>query len=217
MAHRALVLDESSGSVIDTPTGEQWGIFENANPLGDRSWRAKRGWPKRTVVWSGTPADELFAIDPRTWGPAALAQFNALCDELTPALEAVGAHVLFRTHARHVLCDAQRCLNFARAREGGPLGFVLDPALLMEPSMMEKAGDHLRRMVGALGPFASAVLVSDVEGAGEDEVRPAPAGAGVWGAELLGEVVREGVPESTPLITAGDGADEQLAALGLDR
>lgn len=221
---------------------EPWAVVSGANPMaqeadGGGSRGAVADLPSpgtvvgeasapRRVLWSGTLAEELFERDPRTWGPRGLEEFRRLCDRLGPEMDRTGGRILFRPHARHVLCDVQRCRVFLSEWSGGPFGLLLDPAALLEPAMLSTAQDHLERAFQALAGAADGVLVTGVErvadagAAADDEtnrspLRPVPVHQGVLEVGLLGRLIRAHVRHETPLVLLDREIGAQLAALGM--
>lgn len=180
------------------------------NPLADHVLPS--GPPDDTqgiICWSGTLADTLLQRDPRTWGPAGFEALHAAMRGLEFAAIRHGFRVLFRTHARHVLGDPQRCLKFLSDLGGRPFGIALDPASMFEASMLPHAEDHLRRMFESLGPRCSAVILANVAAPGplpDDSLDDAaltltPLAAGVLDPLLMVELTQAHVPPSIPVLT----------------
>lgn len=120
----------------------------------------------RLIAWSGSLADEPGERDPRTWGPAGLAALREALARLREPLVRANARLLLRPHARHVLCDPQRCVTLLNEWEksGDPFALALDPAAMIEESMHEHAEDHARRAIEAVAGRAEIVILS---GSGE--------------------------------------------------
>jgi len=176
------------------------------------------------IVWSGTLSDEgRFARDVRTWMPPGVQAFDAMLERLTTELRERNQRLLFRPHARHVLCDPQRCLTFLRDKvdaQGLPFGLALDAAAMLEANMLEKAEDHAARAFEALGEHAAVVIVANAEPPADPDDPDAlptitPAHRGVLPAWFLRDMIERHVPEPAPLILLPDDADEQKTALGL--
>jgi hypothetical protein len=184
--------------------GAPWAVVHPGNVLaGDWGGFAggSRGSP--VIAWSGTPADSLFESDPRAFGPLAWERFGHVCDRIA----AGHGRVIFRPHARHVLCDVQRVAKFQADRP--VLGVALDAASLMEPSMVPKVVDHFRRAFETLGPLADVIWLSGVDEAG----RAVPLGEGVLAAEMIVRLWREHCSMETPVVLIGDRVDGQVALL----
>lgn len=178
------------------------------NPLGTRvvAWS---GWlgpePARLDGLAQTPTPR----DPRTWGPAGWSGLQAAVDRVIGAWMGAGT-LLLRPHARHALSDAQRCLTLLRQREGQPIGLVLDPASMLEPSMLPHAEDHLTRMLGALGdhPMVAAVVVANVRTIDGDDgsaLAAAPLDEGLVPRGLVERLTAKLVRAEIPrVVLAGD-------------
>jgi len=184
------------------------------------------------IAWSGSlaegGAESLFARDPATWMPAGLDAFRAALETLEPHLNGVGARLLFRPHARHVLADPQRCLTHLRKwrAAGAPFGLLLDPGAMLEADMLPAAADHLHRAFDALAPLADAILLGNVEPpidstpASDDSdapppLRQTPLHRGVLDPGLLIALTREFAPTSTPIVLHDAEIDAQRALLGV--
>ena len=169
--------------------------------------------PGATIIaWSGTmsdPRDDPFAPDPAAWLPASMPALLARLESLEPLLVAQRVRLLIRSHARHILSDAPRCGVLLRApwRSTHPhIGLALDPAAMVEPSMVPTALDHIRRSLEALAHRASIVILTNF-------IAPDPA---VPDAALHPARLAEGVipaPELNALATALIPADCPLAVL----
>ncbi len=116
----------------------------------------------RLIAWSGSLADDPSERDPRTWGPAGLAALREALARLREPLTRAGARLLLRPHARHILCDPQRCVTMLNEWEisGDPFALALDPAAMIEESMLDHAEDHIRRAAEALAGRAALVVIS---------------------------------------------------------
>lgn len=163
--------------------------------------------PGLLMAWSGGLGDGPFDRSPRTWmtpGREALAE---ACDRVTPLLEGAGRRLLVRTHCRHVLSDAPACAAFAKARAGGPLGVALDPASMLEASMLRGVEDHLERLFALAAPHSEAVVAMQVAPpTGDDpDALPEPARAGAFDAARYGELLRAR-PERLTIVAGPDPA-----------
>jgi hypothetical protein len=144
------------GTFVRTADGGLWGEYTPINPVqGDALEQTEAG--VRRIVHSGTPADGLFDTHPLSWGAPAQDAFYAWCERAT----ASGAELWIRTHARHVLCDATRCVTFAEwiAEKALPISILLEPESLFEGEMAADLEDHVERMFRLAGPAIAGVLV----------------------------------------------------------
>lgn len=120
----------------------------------------------RWIIWSGWLGGSKFERDPRTWGPRGLAAWRGWMDRASADLAGSRTRLLVRPHARHAMCDVQRCASWlSELDKAGPgrrelFGLALEPAALLEPEMLPQAEDHLRRAIETLGPKAEVILVS---------------------------------------------------------
>ena len=189
---------DGTGVVTSDSTGEVYAHALGGNPLsGDWPERPRfeqlirSGDPTRVVVWSGSNAEPLFAPDPTSWMSTARDRFERFIDD---ALESMSdrAELLVRTHARHVLSDIPTVRTFAANREDAPVGVLLDPASMLERSMLDCADDHLERIAHGALPSADAVLVAGLERAetlgGETEL--CEIGTGVLDTRALDRFTR---------------------------
>jgi hypothetical protein len=180
-------------------------FIDDGNPLDD-GWRLPASDAPIIVAWSGTLHAELFAREPRNWMGAGGTQFAGRCDVLAEELAAANRTLAWRPHARHVLSDHPSVLAFMKTR-GAPFGLALDPAALFEPSMLDTAEDHLERIMAALGPRASVVLLGDVDVDVDGETCTAvPLGRGRLPREVMLGLLERFVREGTPVV-GGGGAD----------
>jgi len=146
--------------------------------------------------------------------PAGRAALDAYLDAAEPALRANGSRLLLRTHARHVISDAQAALGLLEAREGAPIGIALDPASCLEASMLRDLEDHLTRFLVLAGQAAEVIVLGSVEqpasGESEEVLTPAPLGEGIVDARLLGSLVREHAREDAVVAVVGGDPEGQL-------
>lgn len=179
----------------------------------------------RLIAWSGTLAEgAMFDRDVRTWMPAGLEAFRSMCDAVRPFLDAAGVRLLFRSHARHVLCDPHRCATLLREWRdiGAPFALALDAAAMLEQSMLTDAEDHLERAFGALAPLADAVILANAgpdgaaQPADQDAAPPlltAPLHRGVIDPALLLKPWRRHTPPTTPTILLDEDVQAQRRLL----
>lgn len=167
----------------------------------------------RVLAWSGWFAEPLapghWPRDPQTWTKPGQAALDAALDTLLPEFSATRP-LLLRPHARHVLSDAPRSLNLLRARTDQPLQLVLDPAAMLEPSMLIHAEDHYRRVLGALAdhPAVAALIVTGAREIAHDDgpaIIPTRLADSQIPAALIARLVREIVPPTLPrIVLPGD-------------
>lgn len=146
---------EEGGGVVRDPAGAAMAWMWRGNAAveaipaaGDLPLVCWSGW-----TGDGRPGEGWFERTASAWLPAAAAERERVVGGL------VEAGAIIRPHARHLVSDIPACLNLLRKHEGVRL--LLEPAALLEPSMMETAGDHIERMLTALGGSAWGVLLSD--------------------------------------------------------
>lgn len=115
----------------------------------------------RLIAWSGSLADDPSERDPRTWGPAGLASLRGALARWREPLIRANWRLLLRPHARHILCDPQRCVTMLNEWEksGEPFALALDPAAMIEESMQSNADDHARRACEALASRSAIIVV----------------------------------------------------------
>jgi hypothetical protein len=176
-------------------------------------------WGERVIIWSGTLADDWTFRHPTTWGPAGLERLRAAVATVGSEAARGGFEVLLRPHARHVLCDVQRCVRLLHEWREWPMGLALDAAALMEPSMLGEAEDHFRRAYETLGPLARAVFVANVAAPGDEDgpVRAVPLGEGAVGSERIVELLERNVGRDIPRIVLGEVDARRIAAPGPGR
>lgn len=207
--------------------------FLHINPLADPAHLASalaEPGAGPVCVWSGTLADPeegLFARDPRTWMPAGLDALDGTVRGVLDKADATGDHgrpaLLLRPHARHVLCDPQRCLTLLDRWADLPVGLALDASAMLEPSMLGAVEDHLARALEALGHHAAAVFLTDLRPADPDEADagfvPVPLGAGELAPILdrYAELVDAHAPADAPVVLLGPDPEGQLARLRAGR
>lgn len=176
--------------------------FGGFNPLAG----AVPALPAREVApvvacWSGWyPVDALpehgvYPRDFRTWQPKAWDELSAVLDWLAPELAKQGHRLALRPHARHVLSDAQACMNFLQRFDSDSLGVLLDPAATLTADMLELAEDHLVRAWEALAahPRVPAIVLTNVEMvelADRVELRSAPIHKGILDEGMLIDLAR---------------------------
>lgn len=128
---------------VRSATGALWGVCNALNPVHAPELPSLVA-DTRLIVYSGTPADDLFEAHPLSWGEAAQTASRAWCEGAARA----GHQLVLRTHARHVLCDAPRCVAFAAwaAETELSISILLEPESLIEPGMTADLEDHIDRI-----------------------------------------------------------------------
>jgi len=205
--------------------GEPIAAVAPGNPLAIQPGEAAAGLPDAPVViaWSGGLGEDLFSRDPRTWLPPGRAALERWLDAALPEMERRGGRLLIRPHARHVVSDAHAAVSLLDARAGAPLGLALDPAALLEASMLGDLDDHLVRTLALAGPRAEVIVLGSVRHpADPDDESPlaaAPLGEGLIDASRLGalalEHAREGAVFAAVEGGRGGGGPSAEAQLGL--
>lgn len=187
----------------------------DGNPLAP-GWIADALLPApRLLCFSGSLADDAFAVHPPNWMRPGRAALDALVHASAPALEAQGRSLCLRPHARHVLSDAQGCLRFLSDHAGLPVQVALSPADMVTSAMIADLPDHLERLFGALGGRAALVLLQDVGAAGDDDPpNPVPLGHGRLPRDLVLRLIEAHVPAGTPIVLGPGPLEPQLAWLG---
>ncbi len=202
---------------------EVLGCRVSGNPLAEARDGAAttQGWEfdpelpgSRLISWSGTFAEEFDGVDPRNWMAPGKTALDAFCARVRPALERHEWTVCFQPHARHVLSDARSCRDFLARHAGQPFELALSPASMLEASMLDRAEEHLERLISTLGPLASVVMLEDVRasGAGLERV---PLGEGVLPLGVMRELVVEHVSASVPVVLRAESFAQQVEAVGL--
>jgi hypothetical protein len=174
---------------------------------------------RHVVVWSGNSEGVSFERDPRVWMPDVRERFVAMCERIDSELAGTPNRVIVRTHCRHVLSDLPACRWFCEQIRTKSLGLCIDIASMFERSMMDRAEDHLRRLLGEV-TCADLVLVREpLPGGTSDEDRVPEAGAiGSSGIrmDVLRELLETLAERGTRLVVDGDLAEpsDQSAILG---
>jgi len=202
--YRLSVNDDGSGAVHAVEDSAQVvAAIVPDNPLGESWALPARDDVELIVAWSGVPGasnEELFEPNPLTWMPAGRTALDELCARLGPILESRDQRLAFRPHARHVLSDEPSCLQFLTDYEDGPFTLAFEPALLMEPGMLDALDERLPRLFTSLGPRAALVILSDAKlNETGRRVEIVPPGQGVFPMELVDELVERHVPEHVPV------------------
>jgi len=201
--------------------GEPIAAVAPGNPLAIQPGEAAAGLPDAPVViaWSGGLGEDLFSRDPRTWLPPGRAALERWLDAALPVMERRGGRLLVRPHARHVVSDAHTAVSLLDARAGAPLGLALDPAALLEASMLADLDDHMVRTLALAGPRADVIVLRSVRRPaspdGEPPLETAPLGEGLIEPARLGELVQQHARADAVVAAEGEDAAAQLRLAGL--
>ncbi len=217
-AMRYAVLTDDALTSLD---GSQLARVAGFNPLAMEPAAAAAALPEGGLVlgWSGGLGATLFERAFATWMPGGRAALDAYLDCAEQVLRERGGRLLVRTHARHVVSDAQAAVGLLEARDGGTVGVALDPAGCLEASMLADAEDHLVRFFELIGARAEAIVLGSVLQPasldGEEPLAPAPLGGGLLDPALLGRLVREHAREDAVVVVTGEDPEGQLRRAGL--
>lgn len=220
-----LFLASDHAAIVGPGRHERWATILHENPLSIEALESVIGHPvaalpapSRAIIWTGWTGETEFDFDLRSWSKASWEALVSFCDHFEQAKKPAGTRLLLRPHARHVLSDVQRIESFFGARAGGSIGLLLDPASLIEPAMLPRLPDHLRRIIETLGPRAEAIWLAGIESPHTDDhedagpVCRAGLHAGEPGSEWFARALEQWVPPATPLVLEGDPAP-QIAGL----
>jgi len=185
-------------------------VFADSNPLADdpRVLAVEFAGAPRLLL----PTGRIDATDPaeaavRTWSRQSWATLSRFCGEVTKS----GLRLWLLPAAGDVLSDAPRTAAFLAEHPG--LGFVLEPAALLTPGMLDHADDHLDRIAGSLGHHSAcaALFISDAKVSAGSLVR-CQVGHGAIGARRLARFLTACRPD-VPVVLLADAAEEQQSAL----
>lgn len=232
---RVLALESTPSGAPDllrlgaTSESSPWALVWTGDLLGrDGVARAQRAAQaaaamgvRRLVCWSGTLGGNLLDSTPANWTGPGREALRAAVIRLAPALRRLDVALLLRPHARHVASDAPACrlLLDDAAAHALPLRLALEPAALLEPSMLEDAPDHLRRVCDALASEAACVILTNVERCGDGDeagLAPTPITSGLIAPADLCAACRRGlaqIEEPPPLALLDRDLDAQVEAL----
>jgi len=212
----AELTDDALTSLDGSPLARVAGF----NPLAMGPAAAAAALPDGGLVvgWSGGLGETLFERAFATWMPAGRSSLDAYLDAAEPVLRERGGRLLVRTHARHVISDAQAAVGLLDAREGA-VGVAFDPAGCLEASMLADAEDHLVRFFELVGGRAEVIVLGSVlqpaSLESEEPLVPAALGDGLLDPALLGRLVREHAREDAVVAVVGDDPEGQLRRAGL--
>ncbi|HRQ74024.1 MAG TPA: hypothetical protein PLU35_13440 [Phycisphaerales bacterium] len=185
-------------------------VLADANPLTDdpRALAAEcAGEPRLLIPTGQAPAADPAEAAVRTWSRQSWATLSRFCAEVAKS----GLPLWLLPAAGDVLSDAPRTAAFMAEHPG--LGFVLEPAALLTPAMLDHADDHLHRFAHSLGhhPACAAIFISDAKVSAGSLVR-CPVGRGAISARCLAVFVAA-CRADLPVVLLADAAEEQLTAL----
>lgn len=200
---------ETGSAIVPLESGNSARAWVSSlNPLAQMPPNAQA--PGAVVVRSGWSTSDRPAWMPG--GREALDRFLRAC----PA----GGEVWLWPAADHVLSDVPSIVGFLRRHAESDTGprvrLLFDPASLLAPSMLPRAGDHLARMFEALAAHpatAAIVLANVVPGSDLEGSRLTAWHAGAIGARVLAERVREFAPPASSVVLIDERLDEQIEAL----
>lgn len=187
--------------------------FARANPLTDdpRVLAVEHADAPRLLTGSGridaSDPDDAARAAVRTWSSQSWATLSRFCAEIAKS----GLRLWLLPASGDVLSDAPRTTAFTAEHPG--LGFVLEPAALLTPAMLDHADDHLDRIARSLGnhPACAALFIADARVVGGSLVR-CPIGRGTIGARRLAAFIAS-CRADLPVVLLADAAEDQLAAL----
>lgn len=162
-------------------------------------------------VGGGAVAEESDEHHWAAWAPASRAAFIAACDAADDRFRAAGSLLCLLPRAADALSDVPGVLTFLRQRAASSLRIVLDPVLLLTPSMLGHAEDHLARAILSIGamPGVAAIIVRNLSRDAEFLV-PCRFGEGVldqrWILGPLAELKKSGAAMPPLVVCAGDEA-----------
>ncbi len=171
------------------------------------------------IAWSGRVDDsdpDPFAPDPHSWLPSAMPAFLARIESLEPSLRDRRVRLLIRPHARHIISDVPRSvalLNHQSRSTEPHIGIALEPAAMLEPSMLPTALDHIRRALESLANRAAVVILTNVrEPAVPDGwFTPCPAADGLIPPVELVSAGARLIPADCPIAILSSDADAPSA------
>lgn len=184
----------------------------------------RRLGPARLVAGSGSfeaGADEgaEARMSLRTHGGEGMRALLAAVEAVRPGLEFSGARLCLLPHAAQVLSDVPSCLLFLRSAAAEGVQLVLDPVALLTPAMLDRAEEHLERILEALAghPGVAALRLTSArlgpDGAGLEPIGLHRTAEAVVDARLLiGLFARYAGPGSDWIILE-DGLAEQQELL----
>ncbi|MBM4051856.1 MAG: hypothetical protein FJ270_03810 [Planctomycetes bacterium] len=179
-----------------THAGAAWGSWLPGTLLEPGTW--PEGSP-RVLAFTGSLSGTPDEGDLRNWMPAGIEACRTALVSARSRAQERSQRLVIVPHAQHLVSDLHSTLRIMREHQG--VGVALAPAALLTASMLEHAADHLRRLLGTLGPVADAIILHDlarcVDHLGEPSVRACPWGHGVLDAALVGSLVPAGVPVLT--------------------
>lgn len=135
--------------------------------------------------------DELDADRWRLWGPAGRRRLDEVCANTQAIAARSGVRPLLFPSADGVLSDIPSIATFARAQGVAGIGLVLEPMAMLTEGMLERAEDHLHRLLSLVGEAVGieAVVLSNVERTGARGLRPCGLMAGILDPGMLARVI----------------------------
>lgn len=148
------------------------------------------------LLWSGWLGESPTGTSPQHWTRSARQSLATACAPLASN----PARIFLIPHHAHLLSDLPGCIAHALAARdaaaaGCPsVGIALAPTALLAPSMMDRAMDHLERIISMIAPLSPFVLIERI---GDRRVDGAATGA----------LLRQHMRADSTLVLAGDPAE----------
>lgn len=184
----------------------------------------RRVGPARLVAASGSfearaneGAEARMSL--RTHGGEGMRALLATVEAVRPGLESSGAQLCLLPHAAHVLSDVPSCVLFLRSAAAEGVQLVVDPVALLTPTMLDRAEEHLERILGALAghPGVAALRLTSArlgpDGAGLEPIGLHRAAESVVDARLLIGLSARHAGPGPDWIILEDGLAEQQELL----
>lgn len=100
-----------------------------------------------------------------SWSPRGQAAFESEIDRLTGLIAGLGVELVLWPRIGDALSDIPSCLSFLRRHESGPFRLMIEPAALLDESMLLRAAEHLERIIDSFAEHSgvAATMMSNVE------------------------------------------------------
>ncbi len=197
---------------FDDSTASVWAFVAAEGVVG--------GVPLSVAVQVGVPACRRVVLrsgrlDERTgglgvpwgWSPRGRAAFEGEAERLAAVAGRLGIELVLWPRVGDVISDIPSCLSFLRRFESGALRLLMEPAALLDGSMLPRAAEHLERIMDSFAehPGVLAWVASDVEFVdGRPEQRPLR--RGVIPHAVLNQTVARLLAIGKPIVLL-DGSD----------
>lgn len=183
-----------------------------ANPLAPGSTLPRTDSPQDLILYSGSLSPDPATPHPFNWLAPGREALDTLCGSLRSRREVAGT-ICFQPHARHILNDVPSALRFLHDHAGEPFGIALNPALLIERTMLETLQDHLTRILQGLGPHVRYVILADPDPMNRWAVAPSRSPEDLP-RDLIHSLIEEHVAEGVPVVIAPRTAETPLNRSG---